>query len=189
MGGQDAGPVPDQSPPGWRWDGRRWVSARSSPSLWARLLVPMPVWLRVLALVWLVVLGVWVPVAVGMARPTPQPALSTSGLVTVEALAGLGVAFTVGWGALLGRRRAWLQLVASVALGAGLLLFWYVYAMIVLAGPADATADNAAGAGVAILAVPSAVVIALLLMLGCGVGEGARLVARLLREGGQSDPN
>jgi hypothetical protein len=59
-----------------------------------------------------------------------------------------------------------------------MLLSWYVCAMFSMADPNDYTIDNAAGAGAAMLAVPTAAAVTVLLALGGGLGAGLQFVVR-----------
>ena len=64
----------------------------------------------------------------------------------------------------------WAHLGIAVGVGTGAELFAYVVAMLATASPSDSTTDNAAGAGVAILTVPTAVVLGVLLAVGALAG-------------------
>jgi hypothetical protein len=87
------------------------------------------------------------------------------------ALGAVAVLSTLGWGAVLGRLRSWLLIAASAPVGAGVLAFWYVVAMVYSNDP---TADNAAGVGLVLLGIPALVLVALLLVVGGAVGAAFR---------------
>jgi hypothetical protein len=79
--------------------------------------------------------------------------------------------FTLIVGYVVGRKRLWRQLAIGTGAGTGTLLLWYSVAMIVFSNPKDTNADNAAGAGIVILAIPSLLVVASLLYLGAALGR------------------
>jgi hypothetical protein len=116
-------------------------------------------------------IGAWEP-AVTIVVAVSHNVTSAATLVGAT-LAAVGVLATAVWGFLLAGQRLWWQLLVSAPVGAGVLLFWYVVAMVVLASPGDDTADTAAGAGVVILSMPTIAVVS----LGLGLGIATRLMA------------
>ncbi|MGZ4473668.1 MAG: hypothetical protein ACXVXM_17025 [Nocardioidaceae bacterium] len=74
---------------------------------------------------------------------------------------------TVGCGLALALLRRWTWILVAAPVGTGVLLTWYVVAM--LASP-DPNADIEAGAGLVIIAVPTLALVSLLLMVGGGIG-------------------
>ncbi|HXA63263.1 MAG TPA: hypothetical protein VNW94_29300 [Streptosporangiaceae bacterium] len=68
------------------------------------------------------------------------------------------------WGFSLGWHRAWWAVAASIPVGTGMLLFWYVCAMFSLADPGDYTVDDAAAVGAIRVAVPTAAAVTVLLV-------------------------
>lgn len=84
----------------------------------------------------------------------------------------------VGWWA--GRRKLWRAVPPLGLIGTGALAAWYVAAQLATSPPfaTGDTGDLAAGAGLALLAVPTLVVVLLLLYAGAGLG---RLRAQLVR--------
>jgi hypothetical protein len=168
----------------WIWDGRRWAPTFGFvvPSSPPRRL---PRWLLATGPVWLVSLSAWVFVASALLLPkastgTRMTARGVQGdLEIVLGLACFAVAATIAWGALLGRRRAFHWLWIAAAVGTFTLMFGYVVAM--LASPQQnvgADNDNAAGAGVAILTIPTAAAVLALLWLGAGIGLLSRVMWR-----------
>jgi hypothetical protein len=107
---------------------------------------------------------------------TEQRVLSV--LRLFEVMAGIGAGSLVLWGFSLGWHRAWWAAVASIPVGTWMLLSWYACALFSMADPNDYTVDNAAGAGAAMLAVPTAAAVTVLLALGGGLGAVLRFVVR-----------
>lgn len=177
----------------WWWDGGRWTAAWSSDGRWwfdgaqwtpaqrpqRRASLTRSEW--IVTAVWgvLWVAGVvWAAMAVPPAQVTDSP--STPILATGLLLAGVtvvGALVTSGW---LGTRRRWVQVLLFAAALTGALLAWYVAAMLAVPIPAGQpdTQDDAAGAGVVLLAVPTVLLVAVLCSVGAGVGA---LVSRLRR--------
>ena len=134
------------------------MSARPKPD-WPRALVA---W----ASVWLFLLGSALPVAVlTLGRADPE-AVNTDLTLVAFGVTGLAVLASVGWGFALGRRGRRRQLGLSVPAGSAALLIGYVISMFISADPNDPRTDNAAGAGLVILAVPVLLVVAMLVGIG-----------------------
>lgn len=179
----------------WWWDGAQWTLAWSSDGAWwfngsqwvpaaqtpRSRFMTRPEWL--VAAVWgvLWVLGVaWAIWAVQAAADAekvtmPIPMLITG--LTLLALVLVGIPTTSGW---LAARRRWTQVLVFAAAVTCLLLAWYVAAMLVVPVPAGQpdTQDDAAGAGLVYLAIPTAA--AVLFLTGIGTGLGA-VAGRLVR--------
>ncbi len=168
------------SPDGnWWWSGEAWVPVQSKDKRWrwtgvcwqrVRRLVWAP-WMTVVAVLWFLALGAWVP-AVGLTNAIAKATAPVVGSLAVSGGIALGMTVVVGF--LLGRRGWWRHLGLAVLGGTGALLFWYVVAMIAFADPNDPTADNAAAVGVIIFAIPTLLIIALLLGVGAGLGRLSR---------------
>ena len=180
--------VPQYSPDGrWWWDGYTWRPAFTSDGrswfdgrYWRTVAVrsPRPRWVLPLAGVWLSALSAWeitawVSVAAGAK-------IDASWVLVIALLAAAGVLATVSWGFCLARYRRWADLAISAVVGAGVLLGWYVAAMISLAQPGEA-ADNEAGAGVAIFSLPALASVSILLGIGFFVEFAARGIQRMVR--------
>lgn len=90
-------------------------------------------------------------------------------------LASLAVMGTLALGFVLGKRRLWVHVPLAAGVGTALLAVLYVAAMVAFADPNDSTTDNAAGAGLVIFGVPTALGLAVLLAMPAAVGW---LVAR-----------
>jgi hypothetical protein len=184
----------------WWWDGRQWLPAftpdrlwRFTGERWVRVSPRSrpPRWLVVTGLGWLAALVGWLLYGAVMLAILGE---DDPGRLTVYVLLGLAavaVLATVGWGFLVGRRRASRWLWKAAAVGTAALMFSYAVAM--LAAPAsadstttsaaaeaaaDSTQDIAAGAGVVILIVPTAVIVLALLWFGAGLGALSRRVNR-----------
>lgn len=125
---------------------------------------------------WLCCLGVAVPIALVMHHT--DKSIDHRQAVILIGLVGFSATTTLATGWVLGYRKFWRQLAAFVVAGAVVLLAWYVVAMIATTPASDTTGDNAAGAGVAILAVPSVAATALLL----GLGAAPAVTLRRLRK-------
>jgi hypothetical protein len=117
---------------------------------------------------WLVLIGVWLPVLLNeaiTARP-PLKALPATGLL----LGALAVLASICWGLVLALLRRWRWILVSAAAGTAVLLGWYVTVMIPT-NLNDPQVDNETGADVAILSVPTLVSVGLLLSVGGGLGS------------------
>jgi hypothetical protein len=146
----DPNPTPDRTPPRW-------------------LLVTTPIWMISLS-AWLFVATALLTSS-GIARGGSVSSGVRSDLKIVAGLACFAVVVTVIFGAAIGRRREfyWLWFVGGG--GTATLLVGYVVAM--LATPPTSGSgdnDNAAGAGLVIWTIPTAVVVLTLLWLGAGLG-------------------
>jgi hypothetical protein len=123
-------------------------------------------------------LGLWLgalsafPIAVLIAVRglAPGAVLADNVLVRLAVLGGVCLATTPVLGFLLGRDGRWLQSVWVALFGTGLLTAWYV--ALFLADQSDPSADNEAGAGVAILALPTFAALLGLLAVGAGLSKG-----------------
>lgn len=135
----------------------------------------LPGWLRVARLIWLAVLSApFIAAFVAVLHANrPFTAHQTHVILVVEGFLGAAVALsTVVMGVLLQRQRVWQGLTKAAVIGSGWLLLNYgmLYVLVAMhVDPNDASADNAAGAGIAILTVPTFVVIGALLALGAGL--------------------
>jgi hypothetical protein len=121
---------------------------------------------------------VWAVMAVPPAQVTDTP--SAPILVTGVALLALTVIGIVATSAWLTARSRWsLVLVFAIVITVAL-LGWYVAAMLAVPIPQDQpdVQDDAAGAGVVLLALPTAGVVILLTAIGFGIGS---LSSRLRR--------
>jgi hypothetical protein len=115
-------------------------------------------------------------------------ALSHRGWPALAWWAGAALGWTVGWGALLGHRRAWVLLLAS-AVTAPVLLLGCWLALVLTWPPVTAPAGagdggTAAAAGLVVLTLPALLAIALPLGIGAGTGWCVRLGARWRPRGG-----
>ena len=147
----------------WRWNGRSWVSTRRRPTL--------PRWVKFCGAGWLLLLGAWLAFLTFAAGGTSDlPGWAAAPAIVLAAIAVLA---TLGWGAVLGKLKAWRVLAGSAPVGAAVFGFWYVVAMI---SSNDPTADDAAGVGLVILGVPVLVLVALLLGIGGGLAAGIRRI-------------
>jgi len=120
---------------------------------------------------WLVLIGVWLPVLLKepiTARP-PFGAVPATGLF----LAALAVLACICWGLVLALLRRWRWILVSAAAGTAVLLAWYGTVML-STDLNDPLVDNEAGAGIAILSVPTLVSVGLLLSVGGGLGSTYR---------------
>ncbi|WP_139283313.1 hypothetical protein [Raineyella antarctica] len=126
-------------------------------------------------LIWMFMLAAWMPIAVMVAPPSRGFGSNTFPVILALAAGAMLATVTVGF--VVGR---WWQLrwiwVAVVA-GSAAQLFGYVVSMLDSPDP-DGTQDIAAGAGVVILGLPTALAIAALLWLGAGLGLAIRVVHR-----------
>jgi len=170
----------------WWWNGQRWLPAYSADRMWRfdgirwkRNTRRPPRWLVSSGIVWLCLLGSWLLVGtILLAASAPGDITVAEGIV-IASLAALALIATVSWGAFLGRRRATIWLWPAAAVGTAVELFFYVTAMLaapVVDGAADQ--DTAAGAGLALLAIPTALLILVLLWLGAGIGCLSRVIKR-----------
>jgi lysylphosphatidylglycerol synthetase-like protein (DUF2156 family) len=154
------------SPDGrWFWDGRRWNPVPLL-SQWT-----LPRWAWMLGGLWLVLIGVWLPVLLkeAITAKPPLQALPATGLL----LGAIAVIASICWGLVLALLRRWRWILVSAAAGTAVLLGWYVTVMI-STNINDPQVDNEAGADIAILSVPTLVSVGLLLSVGGGLGSTYR---------------
>ena len=117
----------------------------------------------------MVIAGLWLPTAVALADSRGDVAW-----VVGCSLGGLALLSTLMLGGALGYSRRWRELASAVLAGTCSLLWWYLVAMVIAPDPTN-TNDDAAGVGVVLFALPTFVIIALLLGLAAGAG---RLLSR-----------
>jgi hypothetical protein len=181
------GPMPPPRPvlshdAAWWWDGERWLPVISADGAYRfdgmrwRRVRRLPRWLAISGLIWLVALASWLLVGTVFLAVGP-----VNGSITeLSIIGGLGlvaIVATIAWGALVAWRGETRWLWAAAGVGTAVQLFCYVTAM--LAAPTDpgsADNDTAAGAGVVLLAIPTAVIILTLLWLGAALGALTRVV-------------
>ncbi len=170
--------------PAWSSDGRYWfdgvlwtlrpVPRRGGPVTWPRrVVVPLALWLATLSAA---------PVAALFATAdlAPGQVLAHHVLVRFGVIAGICLATTPIMGFQLGREGRWLQTAWVAALGTGTLVLWY--GTLMTSDQSDPSADNAAGAGVAIMGLPTFAALLALLATGGGAAKGIeRLRARRRR--------
>jgi hypothetical protein len=162
----------------WWWDGQGWYSAHSQDRRWwfdgqrwiaSPNRLTWPRWLLAGTVIWLLLLVAWEPATtIAVLRADKFDDSAATVLVITAAIAALATLF---WGCVLGRTRRWRQLAISTAMGAGALLVGYVAIMLATASPDDPTVDNAAGAGLAMAAVPTVIVVGAVLFFGAGIGR------------------
>jgi hypothetical protein len=160
--------------PAWSADGRNWFDGtrwapvsrhlRGGPRDWARrVVIPLVLWLGALS-------AFPTAVLIAVRGLAPDEVLADNVLVRLAVVGGVCLATTPVLGFLLGRERRWLQTVWAAVIGTGLLTAWYVG--LFLADQSDPSADNEAGAGVAIFALPTFAALLGLLAMGSGVARG-----------------
>ena len=189
----DTQTVGQHSPDGlWWWSGSEWVPAWTADrrwwfngASWTRVsrtpAFPKPSAVEFLMagawfLIWVLAL-VWAAAAVPAANAgmDPSDAIVRGGLM----LAVGAVVLLLVCGYLLAHAGRWVYMAALTLYVWGLLLAWYVGAMLMTTPAADGSDnDNAAGAGLVILGVPGLFVVAALVGLGAGVGAVVRALAR-----------
>jgi hypothetical protein len=84
-------------------------------------------------------------------------------------------------GSLLAQAGRWVYVASLTLYVWGLLLAWYIGAMLMTPAADGSDNDNAAGAGLVILGLPGLFVVAALVGLGAGVGAVVRAVVRRRR--------
>lgn len=126
-------------------------------------MIPLGLWLGALSAFPLAVL-------IAVRGLAPGAVLADNVLVRLAVLGGVCLATTPVLGFLLGRDGRWLQTVWVAAIGTGLLTAWYV--ALFLADQSDPSADNEAGAGVAILVLPTFATLLALLAMGSALARG-----------------
>lgn len=157
--------------PAWTSDGRYWFDGRYWRHLRRRLTraewFVFAAWigLWVLAVAW----AIWAVQAAGDAENVtmPTPMLITG--LTLLALVVVGIPTTSGW---LAARRRWTRVLVFAAAVTCLLLAWYVAAMLVVPVPVGQPdiQDDAAGAGLVYLALPTAAAVLVLTGIGASIG-------------------
>jgi hypothetical protein len=171
----------------WWWNGSQWLPAFTPDRQWrftGERWVPVgrdrrpPRWLVVSGVGWLAGLVGWlvygtVIIAISGPDDPGEPAA-----IVLVSLAGLAVLTTGAWGFLVGRRRALRWLWPAAAVGTAAQLFWYAVAMLAAPSSDGSDQDLGAGAGVAILTVPIALITAALLWFGAGLGVLSRRLRR-----------
>jgi Kef-type K+ transport system membrane component KefB len=177
-GDTDAGPPRHSTDKRQWWDGSTWLPAYSPDGRWwfdgtrwtvAQHRLRWPKWLVIALVIWSVVLVTWLLAAVVIARVS-QRQFDVTELVILGALLGVGLVSTGMFGFILGRRGLWKHMAVAAVIGTAALMACYVLAMIAMAQPGNEAGSNAAGAGFALLSIPSLLVVAGLLFLGGGVG-------------------
>jgi hypothetical protein len=162
----------------WWWKGTQWIDLRL-PSL-SSSSFRIPSWLRAVFLefgLWLVAISAAPVAAISMADGEEKAQrLAQSAIRVVIVLAIVGVLATVTFGALVALHHAWTVIPIASIFGTMVLVFWYVIAFVALE-PSNPQADNQAGAGVAILGIPTFAAIAMLLV----VGAAPVCISRLIR--------
>ena len=154
------------SPDGrWFWGGRRWNPVPLL-SQWT-----LPRWAWMLGGLWLVLIGLWLPVLQKEEIAAQQPLTALP--ATCLFLGALAVLACICWGLVLGLLRRWRWILVSAAAGTAVLLGWYV-AVMLSTNLNDPLVDNEAGAGIAIFSVPTLVSVGLLLSVGGGLGSTYR---------------
>jgi hypothetical protein len=150
----------------------QWVRRRAFTLEW-------PTWLIICLAAWLIALAAWLPVTVAILKAMdPAQRGGHADDVAIVTSIMVAVVLCLVWGFTLGWVRYWTHVLLSTALGTVALMLSYVGAMIAAASPTDTTVDNATGAGVVIIAVPTFVVLAVLLAVGAGLGRLARYPLR-----------
>ncbi|HJQ00348.1 MAG TPA: hypothetical protein VJ851_02000 [Jatrophihabitans sp.] len=129
-------------------------------------------------LIWLLTLASWL-IAGAVFLVAGSADGSIAELVVIGGLAVVAVLATIGWGALVARRRATRWLWPAALAGTTVQMMTYVIAMLAAPqSPGSADNDTAAGAGIVLLTIPTAVIILILLWFGAALGALSRLVVR-----------
>jgi peptidoglycan/LPS O-acetylase OafA/YrhL len=168
----------------WWWDGRGWLPAFSADRkwwfdgrAWIRLSPPhrlaWPRWLIISEGIWglSLLLPPGLLMYIGVSDQQIGKEAGTS-LITVTVVAVLAT-FALGFS--LGRARFWRHVPVAALCGTAVLAVVYVIAMLATAQPDDTMVDNAVGAGLSVLGIPTFVL--LLAALGASAGTG-RLLSR-----------
>lgn len=167
----------------WWWNGQHWLPAYTPDQMWrfdgshwrpANRSNRPPNWLVASGLVWLGLLVSWLFVGtIFLAVASPSAPGTVPGIIILS-LASIGLLATPTWGYLVGRRRATKWLWPAAAIGSALQLAFYVTAMLAAPSTDGSEQDTAAGAGLVILAIPTALAILTLLWIGAGLGALSR---------------
>jgi hypothetical protein len=152
----------------WGFDGRSRV--RTQPLSWPR-------WLLAGGAAWLLVLAA-AETATAITALQANGVLDRSSAAVLLGAGCLAVLATVLWGGVLGRAGRWRQLGMSAVAASATVLVGYAVIMIAAAPATDSSVDNETGAGFAILAVPTFLVVATLLALGALAARLPALVRR-----------
>jgi len=173
----------------WWWNGERWLPTLSADGAYRfngvrwRRVWRLPRWVAITGLVWLLTVASWLLAGtVFLARSPadgPAPDGSSAEFTVIGVLGVVAVLATIGWGALVARRGETRWLWPAAAAGTTVQLMTYASAMLAVPlSPGEADNDTAAGAGVVLLAVPTAAIILTLLWLGAAFGALSRVIAR-----------
>jgi hypothetical protein len=176
----------------WWWTGSQWLPARSQDgqwwfngSSWIRVnrtrTLPKPTALEWMlgiawAVLWALTLVWW-----GMldaSRPEPGEPLSSGLLRSGLALGVLTLVCMPASGYVLARARRWPYVGALVLYITGLVVVLYVIAMVTAPTGGASSNDTAAGAGVALLAIPSLLLVAICVGLGAGASQLVGVLSR-----------
>lgn len=185
------------SPDGsWWWSGAEWVPAWSGDrqwwfdgTVWTRTrrtrTFPKPSAVEyVIAGAWFLI---WILALVWAAKAEPEAnagADPSSVVVSGGLVLGIGsVILLVVCGYLLAHAGRWVYMAGLTLYVWGLLLAWYVGAMLMTPATDGSDNDNAAGAGLVILGIPALFAVAVLVGLGAGAAAGARALARRHSQG------
>jgi hypothetical protein len=123
-------------------------------------------WLVLCAVVWCGLLVAWLPFA-----------FDTRDNATGAWLIGTALAWTVGWGALLGYRRAWGPLGISVPAGAGLLTGSFAVGLALDPNSDSDWSGDDSDPGVVLLGVGALTLLAMALLLALSAGVGLAIGA------------
>jgi hypothetical protein len=186
------GPMPPPLPvlshdAAWWWNGERWLPTISADGAyrfdgtrWQRVR-RLPRWLAISGLIWLLILASWLLAGTVFLAVGPVNG-SIAELAVVGGLGVVAVIATIAWGAFVAWRGETRWLWPAAVAGTAVQLFFYVTAMLAAPqSPGSADNDTAAGAGVVLLAIPTAVIILTLLWLGAALGALIRIVRARLR--------
>jgi len=169
----------------WWWNGERWLPTISADggyrfdgAHWRRVR-QLPQWVAMSGLIWLLTVASWA-LAGAVFLSFGAADGSVAALVVIGGLAVLAVLATIGWGAFVAWRGATRWLWHAAVAGTTVQMTTYVIAMLsVPQSPGSADNDTAAGAGVVLLSLPTAVIILTLLWLGAALGALSHVIARI----------
>jgi hypothetical protein len=175
--------LPAWSPDGaWWFDGSTWRSALTGGRPASRPRRQLTQAEIVVAALWIalwVACTAWAVVTVPKAQAEGSTVSSATwvwGIALVSSVV-LGTVVSAIW--LAYRGRWWVIWLLAICVS-GLFFAWYVAAMLAVPIPAGQTdtQDDAAGAGLVFLAIPTAVAVGFLVSVGTGVGAAIRAVCR-----------